>query len=86
MTAATLHRITLTASCTFTFPAAVAGKSFTVILTQDATGSRLATWPAAVVWSGGTAPTLTTTAAKRDIVSFVSDGTSFFGFTAGLNF
>lgn len=35
---------------------------------QDATGSRLVTWPTTFVWPAGTAPTLTTTAARMDIV------------------
>lgn len=35
---------------------------------QDGTGSRLVTWPSNFVWSGGTAPTLTTTASRMDIV------------------
>lgn len=82
---ATIHYVTLTANCTFTFPTAGAGKSFTLILVQDGTGSRTATWPASVKWAGGTAPTLTTTASKRDVFSFLCpDGSSWLGFTAGL--
>ncbi|MGZ4596277.1 MAG: hypothetical protein ACXV3V_05060 [Actinomycetes bacterium] len=87
VTTATLHRVTLTANCTFTFPTAGAGKSFTVVLVQDATGSRTATWPATVRWAGGTPPTLTTTASKTDVLTFLcADGTNWLGFTAGLNF
>jgi hypothetical protein len=37
------------------------------------------TWPATVIWSGGTAPTLTTTVGKVDIVTLVFDGTNFYG-------
>lgn len=85
VTAATLHRITLTANCTLTFPTLGAGKSFTLVLTQDGTGSRTVTWPT-VAWPGGVAPTLTTTAAKRDIITFLSaDGTSWLGMIAGQN-
>lgn len=84
---ATIHRITLTANCTLTFPAAAAGKSFTVVLVQDATGSRTVTWPGTVLWPSGTAPTLTTTAAKRDVISFMcADGANWLGFVAGQNF
>lgn len=87
VTTATIHYVTLTAACTFTFPTAAAGKSFTLVLIQDATGSRTATWPASVKWAGGTAPTLTTTAAKRDVLSFMcADGSTWVGFTAGQNF
>lgn len=84
---ATMHLLTLDANCTLTFPTAAAGKSFTLALKQDATGSRTVTWPAAVTWAGGVAPTLTTTAAKTDMFSFVCvNGTDWRGFTAGLNF
>lgn len=87
ITVATIHRITLTANCTFTFPTLAAGKSFTVFLTQDATGGRTATWPVTVVWPSSTAPTLTTTASKTDVLSFASpDGTKWYGFVGGLNY
>ena len=46
---------------------------------QDGTGSRTLTWNAIFKWPAGTAPPLTTTAAARDIFSFVSDGTNLYG-------
>jgi len=83
----TIFRYTLTANCTFTFPTAAAGRSFTVELIQDTTGSRAATWPASVKWPGATNPTLTTTASKKDIFTFLcTDGTNWYGFVAGQNF
>jgi hypothetical protein len=83
----TINNITLTANCTLTFPTAVAGKSFLLGLLQDATGSRTVTWPGTVKWAGGTAPTLTTTASKLDMFSFVClDGTNWLGVVAGENF
>jgi len=81
--------LTLTGNCTFTFSSPpVSGKagSFTLILTQDGTGSRTVTWPAAVDWAGGTAPTLTTTATTGvDVITFVTvdGGTTWLGFLAG---
>ena len=78
--------LTLTGNCTFTFPTATAGKSFIMILKQDGTGSRTVTWPAAVKWPGGTAPTITSTASKADKYVFTADGTSWLGSTAGLNY
>jgi hypothetical protein len=36
---------------------------------QDGTGSRTLTWGSKFKWSGGTAPTLTTTASGRDLVT-----------------
>ncbi|HWB39074.1 MAG TPA: hypothetical protein VG604_02415, partial [Candidatus Saccharimonadales bacterium] len=84
VTADTIHYITLTANCTLTFPTAAAGKSFTVVLLQDATGSRTVTWPGTVKWAGGSAPVLTTTANKTDVFSFMCvDGTNWLGFIAG---
>jgi hypothetical protein len=50
-----------------------------LLLKQDATGSRTVTWDGDVMWAGGTAPTLTTTGAAIDIVSFYYDGTNFYG-------
>lgn len=83
-TTAAVTKITLTsATCTLTFPAVALGRSFTLLLTQDATGGRLVTWPT-VAWPGGTAPTLTTTAAKTDAFTFLSaDGSTWIGFIAG---
>lgn len=87
VTTDTINRIVLTAACTLTFPTAAAGKSFTLVLVQDGTGSRTVTWPGTVKWSGGTAPTLTTAINKADVFSFLcADGTNWLGFTSGLNF
>lgn len=78
--------LTLTGNCTFTFPTATAGQSFILLLKQDGTGSRTATWPAAVKWPGGTAPTITSTASKLDKYIFTSDGTNWYGSNAGQNY
>lgn len=58
-------------------------------VTQDATGSRVITWPANVSWAtNGTAPTLTTTAAKTDVLRFTWSATAakWRGETVGLNY
>lgn len=78
--------LTLTGNCTFTFPTATAGQSFILLLKQDGTGSRTVTWPAAVKWPGGTAPTITSTASKADKYVFTADGTNWIGSTAGQNY
>ena len=78
--------LTLTGNCTFTFPTATAGQSFILLLKQDGTGSRTVTWPAAVKWPAGTAPTITSTASKADKYVFTADGTNWIGSTAGLNY
>jgi hypothetical protein len=83
----TVQIITLTGNCTYTFPTPVAGKSFTLIHLQDATGSRTVTWPATVDWPSATAPTLTATALKADKFVFTAiSGTSWLGSVAGQNY
>lgn len=47
------------------------GLAFTLILKQDATGSRTVTWFAGIKWAGGTAPTLTTAVGKYDVIGFI---------------
>lgn len=79
------QKSTLTGNCTFTFTAPPGPCSLILKLVQDGTGSRLVTWPAAVHWPDGTAPTLTVTASKVDIITFYYDGTTYFG-NAALNF
>ena len=81
----TFQYITLTGNATITMPTAAAGKSFILLLAQDATGSRTVTW-STVVWPGGTAPTITSTASKKDLYSFFSDGTNWYGVTVGQNY
>jgi uncharacterized protein (AIM24 family) len=82
----TLQILTLTGNCTYTFPTATAGKSFTLFQLQDATGSRTVTWPASVKWPSGTAPTITSTASKGDKFVFTADGTYWWGSNAGQNY
>jgi hypothetical protein len=81
----TVQNLTLTGNATITMPTAVAGKSFIIILSQDGTGSRTVTW-STVSWPSATAPTITSTASKKDIYSFFSNGTSWFGTTIGQNY
>jgi len=80
LTTGTVLTATLTAStpCTFTMPTATAGKSFILKLTQAASGMTTATFTG-VKWPGGTAPTITATASAVDILSFVADGTNWYG-------
>lgn len=46
---------------------------------EQTTGSKTITWPGTVVWPGGVAPTLSTTAGKKDFVTLVYTGTNFYG-------
>jgi len=87
LASATCFAITLTGNCTYTFPTAVAGKSFTLYQIQDATGSRTVTWPGTVKWPAATAPTITSTASKADKLTFTCfDGTNWVGSVAGSNY
>lgn len=81
---ASAQKVTMTGNCTFTFTNPVTGGTYYLRLVQDGTGSRTYTWPAAVKWSGGTAPT-GSGANKIDLVTFYWDGTSYYG-TSSLNY
>ena len=81
LTNGTIQTATLTAStaCTFTMPTATAGKSFILLLKQAATtGNGTATFTG-VKWGTAGAPTISATAGKMDILTFVSDGTNWYG-------
>jgi hypothetical protein len=79
-----VNDFTLTAAtCTLTFPTATSGKSFLLLVRQDASGSRAIAWPAAVQWAGGADPTLTGAANAKDIFSFTCIGGVWYGFIAG---
>ena len=84
------QRVTLTGNCTFTLSNPKAGGVYTLELVQDGTGSRTVTWPAAVLWPGGTTPTLTTTINRADMFTLYYDavpGTpKYLGQTFGLNY
>jgi hypothetical protein len=66
-----VQELKLTTSTTITFTNTNPGARYILMLLQDATGSRTVTWPSTVQWAAGTAPTLTTTASKMDIITFV---------------
>jgi len=81
LTNGTVQTATLTAStaCTFTMPTATAGKSFVLLLKQAAaTGNGTATFTS-VKWGTSGAPTITATAGKMDILTFIADGTNWYG-------
>jgi hypothetical protein len=84
---ATINEVVLTAACTLTFPAPAAGSSFTLLLTQDSTGGRTVTWPSSVAWPSAATPTLTATANKTDVFSFLAvNDTTWLGFISGQAF
>jgi len=85
LTNGTVQIITLTGNATITMPTATSGKSFIMFLKQDATGSRTVTW-STVKWAGGTAPTITSTASRLDLLSFFADGTNWYGAVISQNY
>ena len=65
------------------------GNAFGLTLAFTADGTaRAVTWPASVKWSGGTAPTLTSTNNKVDIFVLTTwdQGTTFYAMIGGQNF
>lgn len=66
------HRIPLNGNTTLNAPTGPSdGEKITLELIQDATGSRTVTWNAVFDFGASGAPTLTTTANKRDLVGFI---------------
>jgi hypothetical protein len=75
---------TLTANCQFTFrnaPASGNAQNFTLVVVQDASGSRVPSWANTIYWAGGSQPPATTTANARDVWQFVTfdGGTTYYG-------
>jgi hypothetical protein len=71
--------LTLGGSRTMAAPTNLKKGVYILHVVQDATGSRTITWNAVFKWPAGVAPVLSTGAAKRDILSFVCDGTNLYG-------
>lgn len=79
------HRITMPeGDITIAISNETDGQKFIVSILQDGTGSRTVTWFSTIKWAGGSAPTLTTTADKRDVFGFIVTGTDTYdGFVIG---
>lgn len=78
-------RITLTGGCALTLSNLVNGHVYRLVLIQDGTGSRVCTWSTTIKWLDATAPTLTTTANRADIITFLKANNIIYG-AATLNF
>ena len=57
---------------TVNFSNFIDGQTLRLIACQDSTGSRVITWGTVVLWDGGSAPTLTTTGDKCDVLTFLA--------------
>ena len=55
------------------------GKTYIIIIKQDAVGTRTLSWPSVYKFPGGTDPVLSTAVNSVDVLSFVTDGTSMYG-------
>jgi len=77
LTNGTVQTVTLTANCTFTMPTVTAGKSFMLFLNTGA-GNLTATFTG-VKFPSNTAPTITTTASRTDIITFAADASTWYG-------
>ena len=79
---APVHKVTLAINTAFVITNLPTGGSVTLIVVQDGTGSRTATFgtdtSTSVKFAGGT-PTLSTAASSIDIVTIFNDGTNYYG-------
>lgn len=89
LSASNFFKVSLNAAITtitITNTPASSAASFTLEFTADGT-ARAVTWPAAFKWTGGTAPTLTSTSTKTDTFVFYSTdtGTTWRAYVSGQN-
>jgi len=73
-----LQSVTLTGNVTFTLSNPVTGGVYALRILTGA-GGFTATWPATVKWPSGTAPTITATASRMDLINLLWDGTNYYG-------
>ena len=86
LTANQVATLTLTANTIFDAPTQmVDGSFYSLIIIQDGTGGWTASWNGVFKWAAATAPTLTTTAAAKDIFVWRSDGTNMYEVGRQLN-
>ena len=86
LTANQVATLTLTGNTTFDAPTQMGdGAFYSLIIIQDGTGARTASWNAVFKWAAATAPTLTTTASAKDIFVWRSDGTNMYEVGRQLN-
>jgi len=73
-------RVTLGGNRTLSNPTnKVEGNVYILIVKQDGTGGRTLSFSSDYKFAGGTAPTITTTANKADVLTFVCEGTNLLG-------
>jgi hypothetical protein len=73
-----IQKLELDQSTTLTFASPVVGAVYSLLIKQGTGGSKLVTWPT-VTWNKGAAPTLQTAAGSVDVISFIWDGSVYYG-------
>jgi hypothetical protein len=71
--------VTLGGNRTVGAPSNLKVGTYVLHVIQDSTGGRTLSWNSAFKWPAGQAPALSTGGGKRDMFSFVSDGTNLYG-------
>ncbi len=71
--------VTLGGNRTIAAPSNLKVGTYILHVVQDGSGGRSLTWNSVFKWPAGVAPTLTSTANRRDLFSFVCDGTNLYG-------
>jgi len=74
--------VTLGGSRTLSAPSNVGVGTWTLIVTQDGTGSRTLSYNSSYLFPGGNDPVLSTAAGSVDLLTFISDGTRILGAAA----
>jgi len=84
--ASPVAKVTLTANTTFDAPSnPTTGQFISIVCIQDGTGSRTIAWNGVFEFTGDSAPTATTTAAKGDMFNFRYNGTKWLEVGRNLN-
>ena len=85
MSTAQNHSVTLAHNTTFDISNGTAGQTGSIIITQDGTGSRTASFSSKFKFAGATAPTLSTTASAVDRIDYFIVSSSLIHAVATLN-
>jgi len=78
--------VTLHGNRTFVFENGERGGKYLLVIKQDAYGTRVPLWPAALHWPGGTPAALTSTAGRTDFLTIFSDGSVYYALGLAQNY
>jgi len=70
--------VSMASNTTLSISSPQSGQTINVTFTQDATGSRVITWPSSFIWPGGVVPVLSTAANAQDLLVATYNGTKWF--------